>query len=169
MGKYIPPIIYEGELLLHKITETYEAGDYSSSYEHLGSSHEESVNITVLGLKNNNEIIILAESLNDKLGQIKRKCQKKGISAQISYHVSNKKMTELELLDNKLKVIYGSPEADYGHHFSDLTGYLWTDEILVVNNHDIIEEIYNIIGGKYQEKLKNNYYLFLKIEFHKKD
>ena len=47
-------------------------------------------------------------------------------------------MTWDELTENRLKQIYGAPDAKWGHSCSDLTGYLWTDEEFVVNNHDII-------------------------------
>jgi hypothetical protein len=40
----------------------------------------------------------------------------------------------------------GEGDADVGHHYSDVTGYLWTDEAIRVGGHDLIEELHGHVG-----------------------
>lgn len=53
---------------------------------------------------------------------------------------------------------YGGAKATYSMRYSDLTGYLWTDEGFVVGGHDILEI------------LKSNYgkYVHMEIELYEK-
>ena len=40
----------------------------------------------------------------------------------------------------------GEGFADFGHRYSEITGYLWTDEDLMVGGHDLIGELRNYVG-----------------------
>ncbi|MNJ80064.1 hypothetical protein D3C77_783070 [compost metagenome] len=50
----------------------------------------------------------------------------------------------------------GFCDVGYGARYSELTGYLWTDEYLKVGGHDIIEELRSYVGK----------WLILEIEVH---
>lgn len=51
-----------------------------------------------------------------------------------------------ELKENHLLSISGSVYADYSERYSDLTGYLWTDESLKVGGHDLLQELQDNVG-----------------------
>jgi hypothetical protein len=53
-------------------------------------------------------------------------------------------MTQGELVDVTIRV--GLGEADVGHRYSEITGYLWTDEEIMVGGHDLIEELHDHLG-----------------------
>lgn len=64
----------------------------------------------------------------------------------LRYYVSDVRQSADELFENFVKTLYGKVEADYGTHYSELTGYLWTDEKLNVGGHDIISELRSHVG-----------------------
>lgn len=93
----------------------------------------------------NTKIIPLCHHLESKLEKIKRECWKDEIPATIRYHISSEKKSFEELNENIIRKVCGADlKIDYHHVYSDLTGYLWTDENFIVNGHDIMAEIYSI-------------------------
>jgi len=170
----IKDIVLKGELVAHHVQETYEQGNYDSDWN-CESWDDQTEDITVLGLKQENrEIIVLAEELNNLLTRLEYDCKRsEGISASITYHVTNVALNEDELILSMMKTMEGEPESKYGHHFSDLTGYLWTDEKFIINNHNVIDEIYSQVSGEYgkyslEDKLKEQKkFLYFKVEFSK--
>ena len=64
----------------------------------------------------------------------------------VRYFVSDKEKLEEELNENLIKKICGSSEADYGEHYSEMTGYLWTDNEINVGGHNLIKELENSEG-----------------------
>lgn len=62
------------------------------------------------------------------------------------YWVSETEKTKEQLKENLFAAISGSVEADYGDAYSELTGYLWTDEKLKVGGHDLLDELQSYIG-----------------------
>lgn len=74
----------------------------------------------------------------------------------IRYWVCGQKCTQDEATDYFLRSVMGFCEADFGARYSELTGYLWTDEYLKVGGHDIIEELRSNVGK----------WLILEIEVH---
>lgn len=67
-----------------------------------------------------------------------------GKFATVRYYVSDQAMTqenaEKLFIESLFGALYGEVEADYRIRYSEHTGYLWTDEILNVGGHDLIEE-----------------------------
>lgn len=64
----------------------------------------------------------------------------------VRYWLSDTEKTLEELKENTLLSISGSLEANYSDRYSDYTGYLWTDEELVIGNHNILNELSSNIG-----------------------
>ena len=89
------------------------------------------------------------------------------INAHVRFHVTDKQMMFEELNDNVLNKLEGCADTSYYHRFSDITGYLWTEQKIIINNHDIIETIYSMIGGKYNYNQEKKYWLSMKIKFSK--
>jgi hypothetical protein len=74
--------------------------------------------------------------------------EKYGHYLSVSYWISATRKSKDELTENLLKSLYGEGQADYGDRWSDITGYLWTDEDLIVGGHDLLEEL-KASCGKY--------------------
>jgi hypothetical protein len=120
----------------------YTKQEYDSDYNGTDVYHEVSESVSVIGLELENETIILAKKLEGILKDAEYSCKKdEELCATIRYHISEKNLTFEELNDNILKILDGDIEADYIHHCSDLTGYLWTDEKFIINDHDIMNDI----------------------------
>ena len=170
----IKDIVLKGELIAHHVQETYSQGNYDSNYN-CESWDDRTEDIVVLGLKQEDgKIIVLAEELNNLLASLEYNCKRsEGISASITYHVTNVALNEDELILSMMKTMEGEPKSKYGHAFSDLTGYLWTDEKFIINNHNVIDEIYSQVADEYgryslEEKLKEQKrFLYFKVEFSK--
>lgn len=64
----------------------------------------------------------------------------------VSYYISDVEKTKQELMENRLISITGSVEADYRDAYSELTGYLWTDEELKVGGHDLLKILNDNLG-----------------------
>lgn len=76
----------------------------------------------------------------------------------IKYWISESKKTKEELILNDIRKMYGIVNADYCEVYSEYTGYLWTDEKLIVGGHNLRDELYSYIGS----------YLYLEVEIHEK-
>ena len=74
------------------------------------------------------------------------------------YYISDEELEKDELKEEFLKTIWGIGEADYGVAYSEITGYLWTDEEIKIGGHDLLTELKSHIGK----------YLYLEIDFRKK-
>ena len=80
-----------------------------------------------------------------------------GEQVTVYYYITDKKCTLEEAQEQFLKMMYaGEAECEFHAHYSDITGYLWTDENLVIGGHDLLEEIRSHVGS----------YLLLEIEVH---
>lgn len=74
----------------------------------------------------------------------------------VRYWVSDKEKTKIELQESVLKKYFGALDCEYGDHYSEITGYLWTDEELKLGGHDLLDELRSHIGK----------YIYLEIEVH---
>lgn len=68
--------------------------------------------------------------------------------ATIKYYISDKEITLEQAEELFIKSLFGQIEADYCMRYSDITGYLWTDEELMVGGHDLLNEL-KTYNGKY--------------------
>lgn len=75
----------------------------------------------------------------------------------VRYWVSNTPITSVENLNEDLAKQYmGFGEAAYWHHYSEITGFLlFADEDLVVDGHDLLQELRSFCGM----------FIWLEIEF----
>jgi hypothetical protein len=64
----------------------------------------------------------------------------------VRYFITDAEKTIDELEENLIKQIVGAGEADYHARYSEITGYLWTDEELKVGGHDLLLELGAHIG-----------------------
>lgn len=71
-----------------------------------------------------------------------------GKEATISYYISDKEIDCSNAQEKFTASLFGEIDADYGIFYSDITGYLWTDEELKVGGHDLLAELKGY-DGKY--------------------
>lgn len=69
-----------------------------------------------------------------------------GKRVSVRYWISDTEKEIDELKINQLLKIVGSVEADYSDAYSDITGYLWTDQMAKVGGHDLLNELQTNIG-----------------------
>ncbi len=70
----------------------------------------------------------------------------KNSNVSIWYLISDKPIPEKEINMELVKYQNGISDSDYGAHYSDMTGYLWTDEEAKVGGHDLIRELQSNLG-----------------------
>lgn len=66
----------------------------------------------------------------------------------ISYYISDKEKTLEEAKEGFIKSLFGISSGVYSDHYSEITGYLWTDEDLQIGGHDLLGEL-GCYEGKY--------------------
>ena len=59
----------------------------------------------------------------------------------VRYFTSREKKTKDDIMFNFLQHVYGVVEAEYSDQYSEYTGYLWTDENLMIGGHDLLAEL----------------------------
>lgn len=93
---------------------------------------------------------ILAEQFQNLL-------DKYGKLVTVRYYTSDKKIASLEKAQEEfLKRVMGFTCANYHMHYSEVTGYLWTDENLNVGGHNLLAELSTQVGK----------YLLMEVIFH---
>jgi hypothetical protein len=64
----------------------------------------------------------------------------------VRYFISDVPLTPDQVNEERVKIAIGEGDVGYGKAYSEITGYLWTDEDLKVGGHDLIDELYAHIG-----------------------
>lgn len=67
--------------------------------------------------------------------------EKCGRYASVHYWITDESRTYEELVQNQVRIAVGSANADYTQHYSDVTGYLWTDAECNVGGHNLLAEL----------------------------
>jgi hypothetical protein len=93
----------------------------------------------------------LAETISDDLDQ-------HGRHASVRYWTADMQMGDDALIEASVRAVLGGEiDAEYAARYSDVTGYLWTDEDIMVGGHDLLEELKSQAGR----------YLLLEINYSK--
>lgn len=104
------------------------------------------------------DILFLAQNRGDTseleplAKQIDDDIEDYGNFLSVKYYLSDEPKPLDELKENEIRKMVGAAEAEYGHTFSEYTGYLWTNEEIKVGGHDLLEELKESAtdqGGKY--------------------
>lgn len=61
--------------------------------------------------------------------------------ATVRYWICDEQCSKDQAVDSFLRTVMGFCNPEFSARYSELTGYLWTDEYLKVGGHDIIEEL----------------------------
>lgn len=64
----------------------------------------------------------------------------------VRYHVSSVPMSLEQADEHFVNVLYGEAAGDVYHRYSDMTGYLWTEEDGTIGGHDLVKELSSSYG-----------------------
>ena len=76
----------------------------------------------------------LAETIKDDLDRL-------GRYASVRYWTADAPKADDAVMESAVRSLLGEADADYGAHYWEITGYLWTDEDINVGGHDLLEEL----------------------------
>lgn len=95
----------------------------------------------LLGLLSESDfaVSILAETIRDDM-------EEHGEFLSVRYFVADKPMADDELAKAWIRYLYGKGDVDYCVRYSEITGYLWTNQDIKVGGHDLLEELYGSLG-----------------------
>lgn len=79
-----------------------------------------------------------------------------GKQVTVRYWTSENEKTKEELQESVLRKLFGGVDAEYDDYYSEITGYLWTDEDINVGGHDLLNEIRSYVGR----------YILLEVDVH---
>lgn len=103
-----------------------------------------------LGVEEDNDCYILAELISDDLGWPRQR------QVSVRYFVTDEPVNADTLNSELASLATGDSCIRYGMAYSEITGYLWTNEDLIVGGHDLIEELSSHKGK----------FLHLEVTFH---
>lgn len=81
----------------------------------------------------------LAEEISEDIEEL-------GQYLTVRYWVSDEFIPVEQIQEAFLNTLYGVGSAEYELHYSEITGYLWTDEELKVGGHDLLAELSSNLG-----------------------
>jgi hypothetical protein len=95
----------------------------------------------LLGLycKRTHDTEILAEKIKDDIDQY-------GNYLSVRYWITDTPINRDEAEQMLALQVLGYGDVDYGMRYSDCTGYLWTDEQIMVGGHDLLRELSDHMG-----------------------
>lgn len=89
--------------------------------------------------------ILFISSIKDPLAkELSNQISYKTVS--VRYWITDKEVTKDEAQLEFLKRLYGNADCEFRSHYSEITGYLWTDEEIKIGGHDLIEELRSHVG-----------------------
>lgn len=69
-----------------------------------------------------------------------------GKQVSVRYWISDTEKTKEQLTESALLNIIGAVDAEYIDRYSEITGYLWTDEKLKIGGHNLLAELSSYKG-----------------------
>lgn len=59
----------------------------------------------------------------------------------VRYWTADAARSDDDMIEGALWELLGRGDADFHHVYSEITGYLWTEETIEVGGHDLLEEL----------------------------
>lgn len=69
-----------------------------------------------------------------------------GTQVTVRYWLTDQQCTREEARESAVLTAMGAADVDFGARYSEITGYLWTDEELKVGGHDLMAELRSNVG-----------------------
>lgn len=70
----------------------------------------------------------------------------KGETVTVRYWITDSQYTREEAQDAFLQTVMGEVDVKLESRYSEITGYLWTDENLMVGGHNLLGELQDSVG-----------------------
>ena len=90
-----------------------------------------------LAIKTKEDNIVLAEIFEEKFN---------GKEVYIKYYITDEETTIEDMEEKYIKKLFGLVQASIYPVYSDITGYLWTNEEIEVNGHNLFKELDSYVG-----------------------
>jgi hypothetical protein len=101
--------------------------------------HGEGTDILFLDDASGNYDDPLAEVIEDDI-------DRHGRHLSVRYWTADVPRSDDDMIEGALREQDGEGEAEFRHRYSEITGYLWTDEDINVGGHDLLEELRSQAG-----------------------
>lgn len=89
--------------------------------------------------------ILFVSTLRDPLGEhLQTDIRRKQVTAR--YWITDREVTKEQAQEGFIREVIGVVQCDFGSHYSEYTGYLWTDEECKVGGHDLMQELRSHVG-----------------------
>ena len=99
--------------------------------------------------------ILFLSSLSDPLAEVLEwDISRKTVTAR--YWITDTQLDKSVVKEQFLSEMLGFADCEFGHRYSEITGYLWTDEEVKIGGHDLLAELRTYVGK----------WLTLEIEIH---
>lgn len=69
-----------------------------------------------------------------------------GKNVTVRYWITEAPCTKEQAIESAMLIVMGFTQVNFWSRYSELTGYLWTDEDLIVGGHDLIAELKSHTG-----------------------
>ena len=89
--------------------------------------------------------LLFLSSQSDPLGEILQE-DIEGKQVTVRYWVTDKEATKEEAVKGFLDTLIGVADCNFGSCYSEITGYLWTDEECNIGGHDLLAELHSYVG-----------------------
>lgn len=99
--------------------------------------------------------ILYIDSRDEPLAEVLEE-EISGHTVTVRYWVADKQITKDEAQQHFIAKLMGAADCEYDVHYSDVTGYLWTDQEIKIGGHDLMAELQSFAGR----------YLILEVEIH---
>ena len=92
------------------------------------------------------EVIFLSDSDEPLFERIKDTARPNGRTIYVRWWFSDKQASKEELSTEVAENVLGASELEFGARYSEVTGYLWTDNEFKVGGHDLNVELGSLRG-----------------------
>jgi len=89
--------------------------------------------------------LLFISSESDPLGEILKE-EITGKQVTVRYWITDEEITKEEAVKDFLRTVVGLAECNFGARYSEITGYLWTDEECNIGGHDLLAELHSYVG-----------------------
>jgi len=91
------------------------------------------------------DVFLFLSSLKDPLAKIlENDITRRQVT--VRYFTTGKECSKEEAQEEFVKSIMGVADCKFISHYSEYTGYLWTDEEINIGGHDLLEELRSNVG-----------------------
>lgn len=104
--------------------------------------------IVVRGYGESDGVLFVYDAEQDEREPLAEYLEERIRNRQVSvrYWVTDEPCTKDEAAEQFLRRLDGDADVRFAAHYSELTGYLWTDEDLNIGGHDLLAELKSSAG-----------------------